>query len=87
MQKTKNPAPRTEWLAVALSGTLLSIAVWIYPELFLFSKTVVLPAWARGLPYSLHAGAYLGFVVLLPVALLAALAIRLLRDSLCPQSR
>ena len=78
IQKTQNLAPRTEWLAVALSGSLLCIVVWLYPELFLFRKTVVLQAWARGLPYSLHAGAYLGFVVLLPVALLAKSKRRLL---------
>ena len=76
--QTKNPAQRTEWLAAALSGALLSIAVWLYPELFLFSKTVVLPAWAKGLPYGLYAGAYLAFVALLPIALLAMSKRRLL---------
>ena len=44
----------------------------------MFSKTLMLPAWAKTLPGSLYAGGYLGFIALLPIALLAGSKRRLL---------
>ena len=67
-----------EIVGVALSLALLTAAIWYYPELFMFGKTLVLPAWAEALPSSLYAGAYLGFIALLPIALLSSSKRRLL---------
>ena len=61
-----------EKAAFTLSLCLLTAEIWSYPELFLFGKTLVLPEWAKALPGSLYAGAYLGLVALLPIALLAS---------------
>ena len=67
-----NTSACRENAGLALSLALLTAAIWSYPELFMFSKTLALPAWAKALPGSLYAGAYLGLVALLPIALLAS---------------
>ena len=73
-----NTSACRENAGLALSLALLTAAIWRYPELFMFSKTLMLPAWAKALPGSLYAGGYLGFIALLPIALLAGSKRRLL---------
>ena len=73
-----NTSACRENAGLAFSLALLTAAIWSYPELFMFSKTLMLPAWAEALPGSLYAGGYLGFIALLPIALLAGSKRRLL---------
>ena len=73
-----NTSACRENAGLAFSLALLTAAIWSYPELFMFSKTLMLPAWAKTLPGSLYAGGYLGFIALLPIALLAGSKRRLL---------
>ena len=75
---SNNTSACRENAGLALSLALLTAAIWSYPELFMFSKTLMLPAWAKTLPGSLYAGGYLGFIALLPIALLAGSKRRLL---------
>ena len=75
---SNNTSACRENAGLALSLALLTAAIWSYPELFMFSKTLMLPAWAKALPGSLYAGGYLGFIALLPIALLAGSKRRLL---------
>ena len=75
---SNNTSACRENAGLALSLALLTAAIWSYPELFMFSKTLALPAWAKALPGSLYAGGYLGFIALLPIALLAGSKRRLL---------
>lgn len=57
-------------LALALSIIPLSIAMIVWPELFLWSKVVHLPNWAKLLPAPIFAGAYVSLLCLLPAAFL-----------------
>ena len=75
---SNNTSACRENAGLAFSLALLTAAIWSYPELFMFSKTLMLPAWAKTLPGSLYAGGYLGFIALLPIALLAGSKRRLL---------
>lgn len=57
-------------LALALSVIPLAIAMFVWPELFLWSKVVHLPRWAEFLPTPIFAGAYVSLLCLLPAAFL-----------------
>lgn len=56
--------------ALASSLAALAAAMLAWPELFLFGKVVMLPAWAEALPSPVNTGAYLAFLCLIPAALL-----------------
>lgn len=58
-------------LALALSAIPLAIVMFVWPELFLWSKVVHLPSWAELLPTPIFAGAYVSLLCLLPAAFLA----------------
>lgn len=64
IQKLANSA--VFWTALSL--VLLVAAMLAWPELFVFRKYVMLPAWTQYLPTPGHAGAYLSTLALLPVA-------------------
>lgn len=66
---TMNITKSNESLALTASCILLCIAVFTYPQLFLFSKTIQVPAWAQSLPYKIYAGAYLGLIAFLPITI------------------
>lgn len=57
-------------LALALSIIPLIIAMVVWPELFLWSKVVHLPSWAKFLPTPIFTGAYVSFLCLIPAAFL-----------------
>jgi len=50
---------------------MLSLAITIWSDLFLFSKTVRLPEWAKTLPSPISAPKYIAFLCLIPVVLTA----------------
>jgi hypothetical protein len=52
----------------ALSFVLLVGAMLVWPELFVFRKYLMLPAWTQYLPTPGHAGAYLATLALVPAA-------------------
>lgn len=58
-------------LSLATSIILLAFAMVVWPNLFLWSKVVHLPAWAEHLPAPVFTGAYISFVCLIPAALWA----------------
>lgn len=53
---------------VLLSFLMLSSAMLLWPEFYLFSKSVKLPVWASYLPSPMQTGAYLATLGLIPVA-------------------
>jgi hypothetical protein len=59
--------PNPQSLAFVLSLFLLSLAVVIWSDLFLFSKTVYLPEWTKILPSPIDVPKFITFICLLPV--------------------
>lgn len=58
-------------LALIASTFLLSAAMFIWADLFNFSKVVYLPAWTKVLPAPINVPAYLAFTCLVPAAFVA----------------
>lgn len=61
---------RRNLFALALGLAALAAAMLAWPTLFLFSKVMMLPAWAQALPSPVNTGAYLAFLCLVPIAFL-----------------
>jgi len=57
---------------LALSIIPLAIAMVVWPELFLWSKVVYLPSWAKFLPIPIFTGACVSFLCLIPAAFFTA---------------
>lgn len=59
-------------LSMLASILLLSAAMVIWVDLFIFSKVIFLPDWADALPRPVDAPSFLAFLCLLPAALIAS---------------
>jgi hypothetical protein len=60
---------RNKWAFIS-STALLSVVILIWLDLFLFGKTMYLPAWTAMLPFSIYTPSYLIFLCLIPVVFL-----------------
>lgn len=58
--------------ATFTSAALLATSIFIWRDLFFFSKTVHLPAWTAVLPSPINTPLYLAFFCLLPAAFLTS---------------
>jgi len=74
-----NITKSNESRALIASCILLCIAVFTYPQLFLFSKTIHVPAWADSVPYKIYAGAYLALIAFLPIAIFSKTKFQLVK--------
>ena len=70
--------------AAATSTMLLAGAIVLWPELFLFTKTLYAPAWARALPSVFLATPLLAVVCLSPVAVASPHPLSAIRWMLIP---
>jgi len=61
-------------LATIASAALLSVSVFVWRDLFFFSKVAHLPAWTAILPIPINTPAYLAFACLIPAAFIPSTA-------------
>ncbi len=59
---------RRHHLAIVSSAALLSVSIFVWRDLFFFSKIVHLPTWTAMLPSPVNTPAYIAFVCLVPAA-------------------